>query len=425
MGKRSTIFIAIAIIAAATILITFLLIDLDGDGLANITEFQLGTSVNNPDTDGDGIKDGLEVNVYRTNPLLPDTDEDGLNDGLEVNTHRTNPLATDTDGDGFDDESEVNTYKTNPLSMDTDNDNLSDWSEINTYGSNPLAMDTDNDGLHDGLEVNVYETNLLDNDTDNDRLLDGQEVNGWSITVNGLASQVASDPFSRDSDGDNLSDWAEHNTYHSDPKGPNTDGDELSDFLEVLYNTDLSDASSVAQKIENAPAYPRLFLEIDYMSGYTPAPEAISYIESYFEHDLGVVMEVIQDEITNSELAAIGVSPDSISIHELVLIEGQFHDNPTTHLHVFYANELEEEEQTGGLTGEPYGVALNGKYLPGRLDRERTILLHEIGHALSLQHTSDPASAMQSGPTFLEPVYASAWGQRDLLDIKSVDEPWT
>ncbi|MGB1122006.1 MAG: endonuclease/exonuclease/phosphatase family protein [Flavobacteriales bacterium] len=36
------------------------------------------------DTDGDGLSDALEINVYGTDPLAADTDEDGVNDGLEL-----------------------------------------------------------------------------------------------------------------------------------------------------------------------------------------------------------------------------------------------------------------------------------------------------------------------------------------------------
>jgi hypothetical protein len=60
--------------------------DPDQDGLTTLAEYQGGTDPFNPDTDGDGLTDGDEVNRYRTNPLLADTDGDGLRDGLEVRT---------------------------------------------------------------------------------------------------------------------------------------------------------------------------------------------------------------------------------------------------------------------------------------------------------------------------------------------------
>ena len=42
--------------------------DPDRDGLTNLQEYQLGTDPNNPDTDGDGLSDGNEVNKYHTTP---------------------------------------------------------------------------------------------------------------------------------------------------------------------------------------------------------------------------------------------------------------------------------------------------------------------------------------------------------------------
>ena len=65
--------------------------DPDRDGLTNLQEFQLGTNPINPDTDGDGLNDGDEVNKYHTNPLLADTDGDLIPDGVEITTG-TNPL---------------------------------------------------------------------------------------------------------------------------------------------------------------------------------------------------------------------------------------------------------------------------------------------------------------------------------------------
>jgi hypothetical protein len=60
------------------------LADFDTDGLSNLAETQAGTDIRNPDTDGDRLSDGQEVNQYRTNPLLRDTDGDGVGDGLEI-----------------------------------------------------------------------------------------------------------------------------------------------------------------------------------------------------------------------------------------------------------------------------------------------------------------------------------------------------
>ncbi len=67
------------------------LLDQDGDGLTTLEEFQSGTDPLAPDTDGDGLLDGREVDETGTDPLLFDTDGDGVSDGLELQAG-SNPL---------------------------------------------------------------------------------------------------------------------------------------------------------------------------------------------------------------------------------------------------------------------------------------------------------------------------------------------
>ena len=70
-------------------------LDTDGDEVLDkyetgtgiyVSPTNTGTSLTNPDTDGDGLTDGQEVNIYHSNPNLPDTDGDGFDDGFEVTT---------------------------------------------------------------------------------------------------------------------------------------------------------------------------------------------------------------------------------------------------------------------------------------------------------------------------------------------------
>jgi RHS repeat-associated protein len=70
--------------------------DSDGDGLTDWDEINVyHTDPHNPDTDGDGLTDAEEVYVYGTDPLNPDTDCDGVSDGDEVR-NGTDPLVNPT-----------------------------------------------------------------------------------------------------------------------------------------------------------------------------------------------------------------------------------------------------------------------------------------------------------------------------------------
>ena len=118
--------------------VTITLLDSDLDGLWDGAEANYGTDPNNPDTDGDTISDGDEVNVHNTNPLSRDTDGDLLDDALEIRGQRL--------GLGLD------PLVPNNINNDSDGDGLSDIEELQ-HGSDPLTPDTDGDGVNDGDEV--------------------------------------------------------------------------------------------------------------------------------------------------------------------------------------------------------------------------------------------------------------------------------
>lgn len=107
-----------------------------------------------PDTDGDGIPDALEVYLGLSDPLLADTDGDGVDDFTELFIDFTDPRVNnnnevDSDGDGLFDSTEL-AIGTDPFNPDTDGDGLSDGDEVLFYGSDPLLVDTDGDGFPDG-----------------------------------------------------------------------------------------------------------------------------------------------------------------------------------------------------------------------------------------------------------------------------------
>lgn len=150
-------------------------LDSDGDGLTDSQEAQLGTDPNDPDTDGDELSDGDEVNVHGTDPLDFDTDGDLLFDGSEI-AAGSDPLNPDSDGDGLTDGEEVHVRGTDPTDPDTDGDGLTDREEVQDELTNPLNPDTDGDGLQDGAEVSTHNTSPLAADSDFGGINDGVEV---------------------------------------------------------------------------------------------------------------------------------------------------------------------------------------------------------------------------------------------------------
>jgi hypothetical protein len=89
--------------------------DADLDGLCDSVETNTGiyidptdtgTDPNNDDTDGDGLKDGEEVNTFNTNPTERDSDADGYPDGSDPN-----PLVQDPPGgEGYEPSLDTRTY---------------------------------------------------------------------------------------------------------------------------------------------------------------------------------------------------------------------------------------------------------------------------------------------------------------------------
>ena len=233
--------------------------DCDNDGLTNDEETTAGTDPINPDSDGDGVLDGTEVNTDMTNPndlcdfvlssvtVIPssvwnnaDCDGDGIPNDIEL-ANGSDPLdpcipvqpagytgydatnalwaAADCDGDGVDNGTE-DTNGTDPYNTDTDGDGIDDAQEA-LDGTNPLD-DCDSIGG----------TPLADSDCDMDGLTNDEEA------------ALGTDPNNPDSDGDGLSD-GEEVVLGTDPNNPDSDGDGINDGQEVSDGTDpLDDCDS-------------------------------------------------------------------------------------------------------------------------------------------------------------------------------------
>ncbi|MBX3360134.1 MAG: hypothetical protein KF705_01640 [Phycisphaeraceae bacterium] len=229
--------------------------DTDIDGVQDYAEILLASwgydfDPNNPDTDGDGLKDGEEA-IYALfdadgdgimdeyerdmgwDPSLFDTDGDGVPDGVEIGSGDS-PGGGSSDGVGPGD---ILSSHCPPGSIDRDKDGLCDALE-ELLGTNPDYFDSDDDGLPDGWE---YENGLdpMSDDSDGDGTEDGLE----------------------DSDGDGLNNFDEY-TYGTDPFDADSDNDGVSDGDEVDQGSDPNDISDGGE----APP-PNELVEVDLQVG--------------------------------------------------------------------------------------------------------------------------------------------------------------
>lgn len=221
------------------------------------------------------------------------------------------------------------------LVTDIDADGLNGYTEISKYGTNPFFSDTDFDGLPDKWEIDY----------------------GFNPTN---AQDARKDP----------------------------DRDGLTNVQEYQLGTIAKNGALSFDK--------DLFVEIDYMSGYKPSTDAINWFTSYYK-ELGIVVHVtIDDEISDSQLTSVGVSPASLTSSECSLVKQRFHDNAATHVYVFYAKAIGDpgESQPLGWSSE-FGAFINKElvnaneglrvlWLTDRIRSEKVVLLHEVGHTLNV-----------------------------------------
>lgn len=153
--------------------------DSDGDGIPDYYEQQFNLSIDNEDTDEDGLRDLDELIALKTNPLIRDSDKDGILDGNE-----------DNDGDQLDNLTEME-INTSFISNDTDSDGLLDGKEVLVHKTEPLNVDTDGDGLSDGWEDEIGSNPLVFDDkfTRTIRAENESAKTIPSVTVKGISTE--------------------------------------------------------------------------------------------------------------------------------------------------------------------------------------------------------------------------------------------
>lgn len=191
--------------------------DSDGDGLTDAEELEIyNTDPNLIDTDGDGFSDGYEV-IYGTYPgyagsypeiwetdfnyllgLIDGNTQDLLNliDQVDRNATLINICIAFMEGNWDYVQAMNATVENNVFQIidflyninngelaDQDADGLADVYEI-TNGTDPTMIDTDMDNLLDGFEIKIG-TDPLDDDSDGDLWLDGIEIAAGTNPLDG------------------------------------------------------------------------------------------------------------------------------------------------------------------------------------------------------------------------------------------------
>ena len=255
--------------------------DDDNDGVNDKDEEAAGTDPKNPDSDGDGVKDGDEdtdgdgkPNKEESDPdsdEVTDKDKDGIPDIIDKDDEdgpegdkdgdgTKNSEDPDADGDGVsnDDEKEAGL---DPLNPDTDGDGTNDGDE-DTDGDGKKnkdesevpegpVTDEDGDGLGDtgvtDKDPEDGEADITDgpltNDTDNDGIPDAVDPDIDGDGVNNSDEKAAgTDPYDKDSDDNGVEDGDEDadddgksNKEESDAdsdKVTDKDGDGIPDIID-------------------------------------------------------------------------------------------------------------------------------------------------------------------------------------------------
>ncbi len=162
------------------------------------TPYAFSANIEDKDSDSDGLTDLFEEKIG-TEPYLSDTDGDGIKDGIEVGEDLNKPLDSDND------------KRIDAVDYDDDNDGLPTFLES--------QKDTDKDGVKD----------YLDTDSDNDGLMDGKEAGALNQDKNLDGIDDAFDSARSgaiDKNGDGIDD---------NFKLPDHNNDGIADYVDAEY----------------------------------------------------------------------------------------------------------------------------------------------------------------------------------------------
>ena len=204
------------------------ILDTDSDGLFDYEELCLGTLVDDPDSDGDGVDDFTETQGGQPgidndgdgtmDALDPDDDGDGVGTIDEDPNGNGDPTDDDTDSDGIPD------Y----LDPDDDGDGIDTIDEDVNGDGNPGNDDTDSDGTPDYLDP--------DDDGDGVDTIDEDTNSNGDPADDDTDSDGTPDYLDPDDDGDGTDTIDEDTNNNGDPTDDDSDGDGIADYLDFDDN---------------------------------------------------------------------------------------------------------------------------------------------------------------------------------------------
>ena len=226
----------------------------------------MGLDPTNVDTDGDGVADGDEGNLYGTDPTVVDTDGDGVSDGGELFDRRTDPLvwndftvggADAAPEEGVAEEFTADEVPAVAARIPGDSAALAQESseDLTATNGDAAALGAGNASSAPGTVTRngVSGTSLLGPDgtyrvTENSPpIVNVPSDTSVEIVPAAAPEPVAdttvdetSEPVATDTDGDGVADSDEVDLYGTDPETWDTDGDGLSDGDELFVAWDRS-----------------------------------------------------------------------------------------------------------------------------------------------------------------------------------------
>ena len=163
--------------------------DSDADGISDDDEVLVtGTDANNPDSDNDGLVDGVEV-ANHMNPLDPDMDKDGVPDGQEVN-QGTDPFFPEQADIPADLENQISEFLTRAIELQIEAYQNGDASIASPIMAGPmldsLAAEINalnQQGLVSISEIDYYQSYINDIRVVNNSLIEVDTCEVWTTNT--------------------------------------------------------------------------------------------------------------------------------------------------------------------------------------------------------------------------------------------------